>query len=344
MNGGGNRIRGAWWSAAAWTAGVLATLVAMPLAAAGRLPDEMATHWGSNGHPDDSMPFWAVPLFPAGLWAVTVLALALTVRWTGAAARSWAGVVLLSGGVLLTGAQASIVHANLDRTTWADAAPVGFEVVVVLAASAAAGLLGHLAGRRATSAETARTGGTTDRTADGTAGGPNEGTTGGPRLDVPAGERFAWLSRTVNPWLQLTATLFGLAATAGVGAAAAGLADVLWAVAPALAITGVAVSACSTVQALVTPKGLEVAFGPFGWPVRRWHLDAIESARSEQRTPAQVGGWGYRLSGLGTTVMLRRGDCLVVHPRKGSDFAVSVDDAERGAALLNSMTARPADR
>ncbi|AUY53972.1 DUF1648 domain-containing protein [Streptomyces sp. CB01881] len=316
----------------------------MPLAAAGRLPDEMATHWGSNGHPDDSMPFWAVPLFPAGLWAVTVLALALTARWTGPAARSWAGVVLLSGGVLLTGAQASIVHANLDRTTWADAAPVGFEVVVILAASALAGLLGHLAGRRATTAETARSGGTADGTAGGTDGGPTGGPNDGPRLDVPAGERFAWLSRTVNPWLQLTATLFGLAATVGAGAAAAGLADVLWAVAPALAVTGVAVSACSTVQALVTPKGLEIAFGPVGWPVRRWQLDAIESARSEQRTPAQVGGWGYRLSGLGTTVMLRRGDCLVIHPRRGSDFAVSVDDAERGAALLNSMTARPAGR
>ena len=45
------------------------------------------------------------------------------------------------------------------------------------------------------------------------------------------------------------------------------------------------------------------------------------------------------MSGLGTTVMLRSGECLVIHS-KGKDFAVSVDDAERGAALLNSLSAR----
>ncbi|MFJ6646509.1 hypothetical protein ACIQPS_12715 [Streptomyces sp. NPDC091290] len=37
--------------------------------------------------------------------------------------------------------------------------------------------------------------------------------------------------------------------------------------------------------------------------------------------------------------MLRRGECLVVRV-KGKDFAVSVDDAERGAALLNSLGAK----
>jgi hypothetical protein len=49
---------------------------------------------------------------------------------------------------------------------------------------------------------------------------------------------------------------------------------------------------------------------------------------------------GYRVSGLGTTVMLRSGECLVVRTRdKGREFAVSVDDAERGAALLNALNA-----
>ncbi|MEI5099387.1 hypothetical protein RB200_13260 [Streptomyces sp. PmtG] len=86
----------------------------------------------------------------------------------------------------------------------------------------------------------------------------------------------------------------------------------------------------------MTEQGLEVAFGPLGWPVRRWAPGAIEAAYAEHRTPAQVGGWGYRLSGLGTTVMLRGGECLVIRA-KGKDFAVSVDDAERGAALLNAL-------
>lgn len=37
--------------------------------------------------------------------------------------------------------------------------------------------------------------------------------------------------------------------------------------------------------------------------------------------------------------MLRGGECLVIRPSKGREFAVSVDDAERGAALLNSLRA-----
>ncbi|MFI9799887.1 hypothetical protein [Streptomyces sp. NPDC052302] len=43
--------------------------------------------------------------------------------------------------------------------------------------------------------------------------------------------------------------------------------------------------------------------------------------------------------GRSAPAMLRRGECLVVRV-KGKDFAVSVDDAERGAALLNSLGAK----
>ncbi|MGW0500765.1 hypothetical protein ACWD0Z_36650 [Streptomyces sp. NPDC003007] len=36
------------WSAAGWAIGVLVLLVALPLAAAGRLPDRLATHWDAG--------------------------------------------------------------------------------------------------------------------------------------------------------------------------------------------------------------------------------------------------------------------------------------------------------
>lgn len=320
MSGGGNRNRGARWSAAAWAAGVLAALVALPLGAGDRLPERVATHWGGGGRPDGSMPFWAVPLFPALLWTALLLVLALTARRATGPVRAWYGAVMLFTGVLLTGAQASIVHANLDRTDWTGAATVGPAVVLTLGAALLAGLLGLLAGRR------------------GAAAGPAPAR--GPVLDVPVGERFVWLSWTTNPWLQLTAAALGLVAAAAAIAAAGGLIGAPWAVVAPLTVVAGVVLGCSSVQARVTPKGLEVAFGPAGWPVRRWPIQAIESARVEQRTPAQVGGWGYRLSGLGTTVMLRRGECLVIHPRTGAEFAVSVDDAERGAALLNTLAAQ----
>ncbi|MFJ6935500.1 DUF1648 domain-containing protein [Streptomyces sp. NPDC101132] len=312
------KSNGARWGAAIWAVGVLAVLAALPFAASARLPERLATHWGADA-PDGSMPLWAAGLFPALVWAVVVLALALAGRRGGSPARAWVWAVLLSGGVFLAGVQASIVRANLDRADWKEAGSVGAGVVVTAVAATVAGVLGWMAGRRASLPAAP------------------EQPAAGDVMEIPDGERRVWLSRTSNPWLHLIAALTGLVAAAAAAAAAGGLIGMPWALIAPFAIASLLVLACSSVQARVADTGLEVSFGPFGWPVRRWEARDIVSARSETRSPAQVGGWGYRLSGLGTTVMLRSGECLVVRPRTGSEFAVSVDDAERGAALLNAL-------
>ncbi|MEU7063915.1 DUF1648 domain-containing protein [Streptomyces sp. NPDC046161] len=313
------KTNGARWGAAIWAVGVLAVLATLPSAASSRLPDRLATHWGS-GSPDGSMALWAAALFPALIWAVLTLFIAFAGRRGGAPSGAWAGAVLLSGGVFLAGTQASIVRANLDRADWKDAGSVGAGVAITAAVAVAAGALGWLAGRRTRIP------------------GPTAQPAGGDVMEISAGERLVWLSRTSNPWLHLTAALTGLVAAAAVVAGAGGLIGWQWALIAPFAIASVLVLCCSSVQARVTGAGLEVSFGPLGWPVRRWTAQDIVSARAERRTPAQVGGWGYRLSGLGSTVMLRAGECLVIHPRKGTEFAVSVDDAERGAALLNALS------
>jgi len=154
--------------------------------------------------------------------------------------------------------------------------------------------------------------------------------------------RLVWFSRTTNPWLQLLAAVTGLVAVAVVVAGVSGLVGPgpLWALFVPFALASLALAGCAAVQARVSERGLEVTFGPLGWPVRRWAPTDIESARAENRTPAQVGGWGYRLSGLGTTVMPRSGECLVIRTQdKRNEFAVSIDDAERGAALPNALNA-----
>lgn len=92
-----------------------------------------------------------------------------------------------------------------------------------------------------------------------------------------------------------------LVALAG-GVAAPGA---LWALFAGCAAGSLACGVFSSVQARVSERGLEVSFGPLGWPGRRWAPGDIDTARMEVRRPAEVGGWGYRLSGLGTTVMLR---------------------------------------
>ncbi|MFJ3928216.1 hypothetical protein [Streptomyces sp. NPDC090022] len=195
-------------------------------------------------------------------------------------------------------------------------------MAVTAAAAVAAGVLGWLAGRRATPPLAS----------------PHP--TPGDVMEIPAGERRVWLSRTSNRWLHRIGALTGLVAAAGTVAAMGGLTGVTWPLITPFALASLGLLSLASVQARVTDAGLEVAFGPLGWPARRWAAGDIVSARVESRRPAQVGGWGYRLSGLGTTVMLRSGECLVIHPRKGSEFAVSIDDAERGAALLNALSSR----
>ncbi|MFE6870719.1 DUF1648 domain-containing protein [Kitasatospora sp. NPDC057692] len=309
---------------AAGASGVLVLLLALPWAARGRLPDPVATHW-SGAHPDGSMSLTAAALLPAGAWAVAVAAGAVARRLGGEEARLWAAAGLAFWGALLTGIQISIVSANLDRRSWPEARPLGAEVALVLAVAAGAGLAAWRLARR---------------------GGPGPRpvtAADGPRLELSDGRRAVWLSRAANPWLGLLASVTGLGAAGSALAGFAGLGGPAWAAAAPLAVVAVAGGACSSVQARVTEQGLTVAFGPFGRPSRHWAPEQIASARAEQRTPAQVGGWGYRLSGLGTTVMLRRSECLVIRPREGADFAVSVDDAERGAALLNAMAARRGD-
>ncbi|MFD7558916.1 DUF1648 domain-containing protein [Streptomyces sp. NPDC059835] len=319
---GTNGTSGAAWGVGAWGVGTAALLVAMPLAASGRLPERVATHWGGlSGPPDGSMPLWAAALFPALIWAVLVLAVAIAARRTGGAARGWVAGSLLSGGVLLAGAQASIVRANLDHEDWRQAESATGWVVVVFVAAALAALGGVLVGRRG-------------------AVGSRGPAVVGPSMDIPSGERLVWLSRASNAWLQLIAAVAGLVAVAGALAGLGGLMGSEWLLVAPFALASLLALAFSSVRARVTGRGLEVAFGPLGLPVRRWAAEDIESAWVEERTAARVGGWGYRLNGLGTTVMLRGGECLVVRS-KGKDFAVSVDDAERGAALLNSLGGRP---
>lgn len=322
MNEYSGRGGGTTWWLAGWCAGILLLLVGMPLAASGRLPERLATHWSGAGEPDSSMPLWAAAVFPALIWAVLAAGVAFGLRRTGpesaGAIRGWAGITLAAGGVFLVGGQASVVRANLDRSDWREAGSVTGWVAATVVVAATAGAVAWLATRHGPTAP--------GRAAD------------GPSMDIPEGQRLVWLSRTSNPWLQTTSAVTGLVALAAVVTAAAGLADLL----PALilmapfALASLLVLGCASVQARVSEEGLKVSFGPLGWPARRWAVQDIESARVEERTPAQVGGWGYRLSGLGTTVMLRRGECLVIRA-KGKDFALSVDDAERGAALLNSL-------
>ncbi|MFH8339447.1 DUF1648 domain-containing protein [Streptomyces sp. AM6-12] len=323
-DGGRGRRRAARCAGVVATVAVAALIAGLPWLQRDRLPDRLATHWSGGTAPDGSLPLWAACLLPAGIWLVLALVLSVRRRRSWSGSRSWLPIVLVPTGVVLLGTQLSVVRANLDRADWHQARQPLWWIAVTLALAAAAGALAWRLAVRATA----------------TVATPEAGT---PELELERDERLVWFSRTANPWLQALSAVAGLVAAGAALGLLLGLAPTatLWPVCAGGTAVALAGGVSCSVRAKVSEAGLEVSFGPLGWPVRRWSPDALESARAERRLPSQVGGWGYRLSGLGTTVMLRAGDCLVVRPRgRRSDFAVSVDDAERGAALLNALRAR----
>ena len=306
----------------------LALLPVVPLTLRGRLPDPLATHWAADGTPDGHLSFTGMLVSAGALWLVLCGGAAVVgLRgWERRRVRAWTGAMFGFGAGLMIGVVATTLGANLDRATWREAADVGGGTValVMLGAAAAAGLgwlLGHVGSDRPLP--------------------PPPGTP--PREDlVGKGRRPVWIGYVHSRW---AVWMGGVLAVAGlVGSLSAlllpeplGPGRALALPPLALVLGGVAGLTLSSARVTVDERGLTVAFGPLGWPVRRIPVARVSAAWSEERSPAQVGGWGYRFSGEGTTVMLRGGECLVVQHDGDARFAVSVDDAERGAALLNAL-------
>ncbi|MEV4458446.1 hypothetical protein [Microbispora sp. NPDC049633] len=310
---------------AGWAVLVAAVLVAVPLAFADRLPDPLATHWGSSDGPDGSMPFTAFMILLIGMWAVlAVIGLGVAARRRNLArrvTRAWFCAGLAWAGGFMVTTQAVTIGANLDRGHWTRAEDVGWQVAVVLAAPIALGALGWLAGRPgpdvpAASAET------------------------GPLIDLDPGKRPVWVSTTTARWAAGLALVSLAAAVVIAGVAVTGRFPGGWGGVVPLALVGVIGTVLSSVSVRVVPEALTVSVGPLRWPSRRVRLERVERAWVEERYPAQVGGWGFRGLPGRATIMIRGGECLVVRYVSGGELAITVDDAATGAALVNALVAR----
>jgi hypothetical protein len=239
------------------------------------------------------------------------------------------GATLGAGAGVTTAMIATTLRANLDRDSYRQAADLGPAVILAAVLGVAVlGLIGWLIG------------GTGAGRADEPPGDEPR-----PRVSVREGQRPVWIGYVRSPWAFLLGGLLAVAGTIGALLAVL-LPEPLTPGAPLAlpllgpVVVGLAGLTLSSARVTADSRGLAVAFGPLGRPVRRIPLESISAAWAQERRPARVGGWGYRIGGQGTTVMLRKGECLVVRYGDGDRFAVSVDDAERGAALLNSLRER----
>ncbi len=91
----------------------------------------------------------------------------------------------------------------------------------------------------------------------------------------------------------------------------------------------------STVRVLADENGLEVGFGPWGWPRRRFERSRIEGARVGPSETMKFGGYGYRIRGRDTRVIVRTAPMLIVDLVGGRTFGVTVPDAESFVRILD---------
>jgi hypothetical protein len=286
---------------------------------ADRLPDRVAVHWSTDG-PNGTgslAGFLVVGLgVPAvvavGCWLVAVLA-----GWGSTTRRICVGVAVgmaVGFAVIVVGA----LGVQKGLADGMGAPRIDGVIVLAIAAGVVTGIGASLLSPKDLPQPThARV--------------PAEA----PRLDLAPGARAVW-TRTVSG--RSIAVVVGVTCAVLLVLAVVLLLPGLVAVAAILAVT---VGSLFVFRVTVDERGL-TARSALGWPKLTVPLDEVEQARVvDVRPVAEFGGWGYRLGRGGRTgIVLRNGPGLEVERTGGRTYVVTVDDAARAAALLNTLADR----
>jgi len=149
-----------------------------------------------------------------------------------------------------------------------------------------------------------------------------------------AGERPAWTGRARLAW-WLPLVLIAIGAVLVVSAR-----SVVGALPVALLL--LVYLTFGWIRVSVDERGLRIRYGVAPRPVTSVPLGDIRRAERIDLRPLEWGGWGYRGSRKAfrrAAVVLRGGDAIKLQLTDGTEFAVTVDDAATGAALLADLHA-----
>lgn len=302
-----------WGRLLAW-AGLMVLAGWIPLAIGwSHLPDPTATHWGISGVPDGRMPLWALPLLVVFIVSIGLLTTSLF-RIEGRPTAEAVAMVGLLGGVGLS-LTTSLVILNWDAPSWDMAKPFGWQHFIGVLVLGFAGLwVGYQLGKRWYA--------------------PPVMEPSGPAvtIEVADGETVSWVKKTSVRWPMLVLLPLSVVFLALPG----------WFKVIGLAFVVLAFL-FSSVYVAVNDQGLEVLLGG-SVRAKKIELARIRTVEPIDLEPAAWGGWGYRVVPGASAVVLRRGDALVVTMENDRRFAVTVEDAATGAALLNGLVARMARR
>jgi len=287
-----------------------------------RLPEPLAVHWGTEG-PDRAGTFTELvtlplavvaPLFTLAMWALAFfLGHAALTRRIAAASSVWCAA-------MVSGVTATTIAVQLDAPDWTAAGDLALgSLLSAVGATALAALAAWLSPGDAPQP-------TSEPLPAGTA-----------RLELGEHELASWVRPVQQAGLGwLTALIVALCTVLG-------LATRSWAAALVLAVTlSIPLLGLTAWTVTVDRRGLTVA-SRLGRPRLLVPLEEIERVGVREVNPVrEFGGWGVRTSVTtgSTGVVLRSGEAIEIHRTGGRRFLVTVDDAERGAALLATLAER----
>jgi hypothetical protein len=292
--------------------GLLLAAIVIPMAVAwSEFPDSMATHWGFDGTPNGHMPPSVLILLMAGIVGAMWVAVWSAARRMPFEARSFIAGLIAVGGLLVV---VTIVTVNANRGVahWQDAGDFnGLHIVLAVIVAIALGAFGWwVAGPPAATRN-------------------NDLVVAGPMADLDPSTNPVWSGRGRGTVLIV------------IGLIMLSIAIALWSVVSLvlLAIT-LLVLVFSEVRATISSRGVVVSLGWLGIPSWLVPLQTISGAEIEDVSPLAYGGWGYRVRPGARGVIVRGGASLRLSRIDRPDLVLTVDDAERGAGVLNALLAR----
>lgn len=281
-----------------------------------RLPEPMASQWSFRGAPSSSQPRWLLLAIVTAVVFGCAMGLHRTLSNRQARTVSTSAATLSGLAALHAEASWMTVLANLDAPTWREAAPLP-----------AAWILAALASCVTTAIFVRRWTVGLDR--------PLEATER-PSAGLKPGEHAVFVGGVRAPLWGLTALVSLIAAPL------AWLQDET-SLAVTLLVLALVAFPFSVLRIVVDRRGLDVCYGPLGWPRQHIDLDEIEHAEAIDVSPLAHGGWGYRgLLSMGrASVVVRGGPGLELTLRRGRRFVVTMDDPQTAAGLLNDYKDQP---
>lgn len=286
------------------------------------VPEPLPIHWGMGGEVDNTATMsglLSTSVTVSGLLAAGAAVAAWRSR-RGSAARF--GAAGLTFGAFLAAGAAVVTFAVSAGVARAEDVPMPWPEVVAMLAIAAAAAIGQWAVLPAVG------------------GAPRDAAvleSDGPDPSFAPGEAVVWFDRQASRPMRYSALGALAVAVAGFLLLPAGIAPTVGIVS---LVGATAMLLLGEVAVRIDGQGLHVLWGPLAWPRTTVHLSEIVSAGAEEIEPMKWGGWGYRISGRGTAVVLRKGPGLVADRTNGRAFAVTIPHAVDGAAVLRGLLAR----